>query len=210
MRRIFLTATVVVFLVGLSAAPAYARSSRISIALNKRAVTYDSPALLTGQLQSSSGAALAGKTVYLLRGGKRVRTLTTDSRGRLSTFVNYRGLAVWRFSFPGTSRYSASLSPELSSYPVYVLNKTYWGLFDGYAYTTQRTLRFAKGHTYQVIFDHRAWYFLGTGETELTSDPSGTRRSFVFKPPWTTNYWCEWDWGGSVGPGDPTLNVIIW
>ena len=215
MRKLLAAALAALFIVGISAAPAYAATSTLSMSLDRRVVTYDSAAWVSGLLRSSSGAALAGRTVYLTRGGSRVRTLVTDSRGRIRTPVNYLGTAVWRLTFPGDSRYAASKSPELSTYPALMLNRTYTGEYDGFTYTTERVLRLAKGHTYQIIFDHPAVFFLGTvagyeSTPYLVGDTSGKRRIILFKPPWTTDYWAEWDWGGGVGPGDSTLRVTIW
>ena len=210
MRKLLLAALAAAFIVGLSAAPAYAATTRLTIALNKRGVSYDSPALLSGVLKATSGAALSKRTVYLTRGGVRIRTLVTDSRGRISTLVKFNGLGIWRFDFPGATGYSRSSSAAVSTYPVYYLSKTYKGEFDGDTYTTTRDLRFAKGHTYQVVFDHPSWVFLGRGETDYMANYSGRLRSFTFTPPVTGYYWCEWDWGGSIGPGDSTLKVVVW
>jgi hypothetical protein len=209
-KRQFLVVAATLVFVGMTAGPAYAVSTQLTVALNKRAVTYDSPSLLSGQLKTASGSPLAGKTVYLTREGVRAKALTTDSHGRVSVRVNYGGRAVWRLRFAGTSRYEATESPAVSTYAVYMLSRTYRGEYDGDTYTTTRIFRLTRGHRYQVMTDHAAWVFLGTGDTDLMADWTGRMRSFAFGPTQTSSYWCEWDWGGSVSRGDSTIRVIIW
>jgi hypothetical protein len=210
-RRFSLTACAALLFVMFSASPSYALySTQCSIALNKRAVTFDSPAVLTGQLKTGSGGPIAGATVHLLRGGAIVRALKTDSKGRISAYVNYGGPAVWRLRSVPTGRYVASVSPQLSTYPILMLNKVFTGVQLNDTYTTTQDLRLSKGHTYQVLFDHPARVFFGRREIDLMQDLTAKMRSFAYKVPLTDVYWCEWDWGGSISRGDRTLRVIIW
>jgi hypothetical protein len=217
MKRFTLVAACLVAL-ALSATPAYARvTTKLKSSISKSTCTYNSPAAFTATLKSSTGRVLAKKTLILKRNGKRVGAYKTNSKGVVTHKVKYLGTAHWQYVFAGDSKYKGSASATKTTYAVKVLEGTYAGAgqSDG-MYDISLTFNLAKGHTYALITDHPAVYFLGSvanyeNANQITKDTSGKQSQFTFKAPWSTEYWAEWDWGGGLNDVVSTsIHLVIW